>query len=297
MTPRHKLLGILIAAVWGFNFVVIRLGLESFPPLLLAALRFSVAATAIFIVPKPPLSWRWFILVGMVWFTGQFAFLFVGMRVGMPAGLASVLMQTQVVLTVLLAAGLLGERIVPWQIVGIAVAIGGLGIIGSTVTDATHDITITGLACVAARATSWALGNILVRRSGKVDMLAFVTWLCLVPPLPLLALSAFYEGHDVIQASLRHPAWQGVGAVFFLGFVATTAGFAGWGHLIKQYGAAATAPFALLVPVFGAFSAWFFLGETFNVVRLAGMALIVAGVAVVLLASRRRSMSLASQTN
>jgi O-acetylserine/cysteine efflux transporter len=295
MTLRDKLLGILIAAVWGFNFIVIRLGLESFPPLLLAALRFSVAATAIFIVPRPPLPWRWLVLVGMVWFTGQFAFLFVGMQVGMPAGLASVLMQTQVILTVLLAAGLLSERIVPWQMLGIGVAFGGLGVIGSTVSDAAHDITIAGLACIAAGATSWAFGNILVRRSGKVDMLAFVTWLCLVPPLPLLALSAFYEGKDAILASLQHPAWHGIGAVFFLGFIATTACFGGWGHLIKQYGASATAPFALLVPVFGALSAWFFLGETFSTVRLTGMALIVIGVAITLLASRRRPAPSASQ--
>lgn len=294
MALRDKVLGVLIAAVWGFNFIIIRIGLQSFPPLLLAALRFSVAATAIVIVSRPPLPWRWLVLVGMIWFTGQFAFLFVGMQVGMPAGLASVLMQTQVILTVLLA-GLLGEHILPWQIAGISVAFGGLAVIGWTVTDAAHDITIAGLACIAAGATSWAFGNILVRRSGKVDMLALVTWLCLVPPLPLLFLSVRYEGQDAILPALRHPAWQGIGAVFFLGFVATTACFAGWGQLIKQYGAAATAPFALLVPVFGALSAWIFLGETFNLTRLTGMALIVIGVAAVIL-SPRHSIASANQS-
>ncbi|MDG4877251.1 DMT family transporter [Mesorhizobium sp. WSM4935] len=162
-------------------------------------------------------------------------------------------------------------------------------------TDAAHDITIAGLACIAAGATSWTFGNILVRRSGKVDMLALVTWLCLVPPLPLLFLSVLYEGQDAILPALRHPAWQGIGAVFFLGFVATTACFAGWGQLIKQYGAAATAPFALLVPVFGALSAWIFLGETFNLTRLTGMALIVIGVAAVIL-SPRHSIASANQS-
>lgn len=289
MLPRHKLLGILIAAIWGFNFVVIRWGLESFPPLLLAALRFTVAASAIVILPKPPLPWRWMVLTGMVWFTGQFGLLFVGMRVGMPAGLASVLMQSQVVLTILFAAAILGERITSRQSIGIAVALTGLGIIGYTVTDASHDITVAGLVCIMAGATSWACGNILVRRSGKVDMLAFVTWLCLIPPLPLLGLSLIFEGPQAIAASFQHPAWLGIGAVFFLGFVATTLCFAGWGHLMKLYGAAAVSPFALLVPVFGAVSAWYFLGETFNSTRLAGMALIVAGIGIILLAARHKA--------
>ena len=284
-------LGVVITAIWGFSFVVIRWGLDSFPPLLLAALRFAAAATAIAVLPKPALPWRWLVLVGMIWFTGQFGFLFVGMRIGMPAGLASVLLQSQAILTVLLAAVLLGERVSLPHLAGIAVAVAGLVTIGATVTDAAHDITYAGLACIAAGAASWAFGNILVRRSGQVDMLAFVTWVSLVPPLPLAALSLIYDG-QAAWTSLAHPHLAGVLAVLFLGFVATTAGFGGWGHLIKLYGAAAVSPFALLVPVFGASAAWLFLGETFSTVRLAGMALILAGIGIVLWASRRRALAL-----
>jgi len=284
-------LGVVITAIWGFSFVVIRWGLDSFPPLLLAALRFAAAATAILVLPKPALPWRWLVFVGMIWFTGQFGFLFVGMRIGMPAGLASVLFQSQAILTVLLAAGFLGERISPRHLVGMAVAVAGLATIGATVTDAAHDITYAGLACIAAGATCWACGNILVRRSGQVDMLAFVTWLSLVPPLPLAALSLIYDGQSAWTA-LTHPHIAGLAAVLFLGFVATTGGFGGWGHLIKLYGAAAVSPFALLVPVFGASFAWLFLGETFSAVRLAGMALILAGIGIVLWASRRRALAL-----
>jgi O-acetylserine/cysteine efflux transporter len=289
-------LGVLITAIWGFSFVVIRWGLDSFPPLLLAALRFGAAATAILVLPKPALPWRWLVFVGMIWFTGQFGFLFVGMRIGMPAGLASVLFQSQAILTVLLAAGFLGERISSRHLAGMAVAVAGLVTIGATVTDAAHDITYPGLACIAAGATCWAIGNILVRRSGQVDMLAFVTWLSLVPPLPLAALSVLYDGQSAVWTSLAHPHLAGLAAVLFLGFVATTAGFGGWGHLIKLYGAAAVSPFALLVPVFGASFAWFFLGETFNATRLSGMALILAGIAIVLWASRRRPAILPQET-
>jgi O-acetylserine/cysteine efflux transporter len=289
MKPQHIALGAAVAALWGFNFVVIRWGLHSYPPLLLAALRFAVAALGVFALPKPELSWRWLVMVGMVWFTFQFGLLFVGMQVGMPAGLASVLMQTQSILTVLFAAVFLGERISASQMSGMIVALLGLTLIGFTITGSPHDMTIGGLACILAAATCWAIGNILVKRSGQVDMLAFVTWLCLVPPLPLFALSLIYETPSVVWSSLAHPQWSGLAAVLFLAFAATTAGYGAWSYLIKLYGAANVSPFALLVPIFGALSAWAILDEPVSLIRLIGMAVVVGGIGIVVIASTRKS--------
>jgi hypothetical protein len=117
-----------------------------------------------------------------------------------------------------------------------AVAAAGIASIALTALDGAHDLTFFGLGCVLAAATSWAAGNVLVRRSGKADMLAFVTWLSLVPPLPLFGLSIALEGPARVLASLAHPTWLGVAAVLFIGLAATNGGFAGGGHLIKLYG-------------------------------------------------------------
>ena len=194
MKYRHNLLAVAVTAIWGFNFVVIRWGLESFPPLFLVALRFAVAASAAAFLPRPALSWKRIIFVGMVWFTAQFSLLFVGMQVGMTAGLASVLMQSQAFLTVVLAVVFLGETASLQQMAGTVVAAAGLAVIAMTVTGSPDDVTLLGLACIMAASTCWAVGNVIVRRTANVDMLAFVTWLSLVPPLSLLLLSLVFEG-------------------------------------------------------------------------------------------------------
>jgi O-acetylserine/cysteine efflux transporter len=283
MTLRDKLLGILIAAVWGFNFIVIRLGLESFPPLLLAALRFSIAATAIFIVPRPPLPWRWLVLVGMVWFTGQFAFLFVGMQVGMPAGLASVLMQTQALFTIAFAVPLLHERIGALQAGGVLLAVAGLTLVASGLDGGA---TVPGFLLVLGAAAGWGAGNICLRAAKPDDPLRFMTWICLVPPLPLLALSLAAEGPAQIGAALSGLDLGGLGAVAYIAFVATTMGWAAWASLLRRYPAAVVAPFSMLVPIFGLASAALLLGEPITLRRVLATALVVGGVMITLRASR-----------
>lgn len=183
----------------------------------------------------------------------------------------------------------LGETASLQQMAGTVVAAAGLTVIAMSVTGSLDDVTLLGLACVMAGTICWAVGNIIVRRTANVDMLGFVTWLSLAPPLPLLLLSLVFEGEGAILSSLANFRWWGAGILLFLGFGATTAGFGGWGHLIKLYGAAAVSPFALLVPIFGAISSWLILGETFGPARLSGMALIILGLVVLLSAMRPRS--------
>jgi O-acetylserine/cysteine efflux transporter len=284
--PGHILLATLAAAIWGFNFVVIRWGLGTYPPLLLAALRFAVAALPALWLPRPGLSWGQLVLIGSVWFLGQFAFLFTGMRVGMPPGLASVVMQAQAFLTILLAAWALNERPGGRQILGVIVATGGLLAIGSTATGSGSDMTTAGLALVLAGATSWALGNVLLRRAGRLDMLAAVVWLSLIPPLPLVFLSLAIDGPDVIAAALAQWDWSGLGSVLYLGLLATVVGFGIWGQLLKLYPAGLVAPFSLLVPVFGVLSSALVFGERFGPARLLGMGLVVLGLAVLALPGR-----------
>jgi O-acetylserine/cysteine efflux transporter len=283
MPLKQIALAVLVTAIWGFNFVVIRLGIGTVPPLLLATLRFVVAATPALFLPRPNVPASKMLAIGMTWFVGQFAFLFPAMKLGMPPGLASVTLQSQAFATILIAAVALGERPRPRQIAGALVAAVGLIVIASTV-DA--DFTWIGLGLTLAGATSWAIGNVLLRALGKVDMFALVIWLCLVPILPLFALSLAIEGWPAIAQAMTHLSPASIASVLYLAFPTTIFGFGVWAFLLNRYPASTVAPFSLLVPLFGASSAYVVLGEQTSARRLAGMALIVFGLAVIVLPMR-----------
>lgn len=276
-------MAVAVAAIWGFNFVAIRWGLDDFPPILLAALRFAVAALPALVVPRPKVSLARLIAVGTAWFVAQFALLFISMQVGMPPGLASVLMQSQVFFTVLFAAVALGERPHPRHLAGMAVAACGVLAIGATVTGQGSDMTWLGLGLVLTASACWAVGNILMRGMGPVDFLPVIVWLSVVGPLPLLIVSLAIEGPGAIAGSLVNWTWPGVLSTVFQGAVATLGGYGMWSYLLRRYPASLVAPYSLLVPVFGILSAVVVFGEQFGPLRLIGVGLILAGVAIVAL--------------
>ncbi len=281
MRPIHIFGAILVALIWGVNFTIIRVGLGSFPPLLLVALRFVVAALPVFILPRPAVSWGRLIAIGATLFLGQYAFLFTGMSLGLPAGLASVLLQSQAFLTILMAALVLREKPTQRQIIGTVVSLLGLTTIATTVGGA--DFTLIGLVFCFASALSWACGNVLIRGVGKADMLAFVSWLSLLQPIPLFILSLLFEGPGAIYYAMEAMNWAGISAVIYIGLLSTTVAFAIWSRLLSLYSAANVVPFSLLVPVFGTTSAAVFLGETFNFTKLIGMGLVLFGLVIIAL--------------
>ncbi|SOC83339.1 O-acetylserine/cysteine efflux transporter [Ensifer adhaerens] len=278
MRPREILLALFVVVAWGVNFVIIEIGLGTMPPLLLAALRFAVAALPAVFIPRPAVPWPRFIFIGLVLFTGQFALLFISMKVGMPAGLASVVIQSQAFLTGPIAALVLGEKISPRQIGGTVIAFLGLAAIATTAGGG--GVTLIGLLLSLGAALCWAIGNVALRGAGKVDMFAMVTWLSIVPPLPLLALSFLFEGPQAIETAFLHMGWAGIGAVAYIAIVSTNIGYGIWAYLLKLYPAAEVAPFSLLVPIVGILSAALLLGEQFGAVRLAGMVLVFVGLIV-----------------
>lgn len=280
MKPKHLFLALIVAAIWGFNFVAIKIALVSFPPLFLVVLRFAFAALLIAILPRPPVPWRQLVLVSVLLFLGQYALLFPAMAYGMPPGLASIVIQIQAFFTILIAALFLRERPTARQLLGAFTAGVGLLIIGVNLG---VDVTVLGLGLSIASAVSWAFGNVLLRRVGQVDMLPLIAWLSLIPPLPLLGISLIMEGPTALITAIHSVTWLTSGAVLYIAFISTVVGFAIWGHLLKMYPAGTVAPFALLVPIFGAGSSALVLGERFGAVRLIGMALIMAGLAIIAL--------------
>lgn len=283
MRSRHVLLATLVAACWGFNFVPIHWALEDLPPLLTAALRFVLAAVpAVFFVRRPPVPARWLMLVGVPLGVGQFGLLFIGMRMGMPAGLASVVLQVQAVFTALFAGLLLRERLNVRQVAGMAVAFGGVALLG--VAQAEGGSPVGAFLVCLVGAASWGLANVAMRRmnqhaTGSVDAFGFMVWTSLVPPLPLLALSLIFEGPGAVPAAARDLTPTGAASMAFIAYASTLFGFGVWGWLMRRYEASTVAMYSLLVPPFGLLSAALLLDERVTPVRLAGAGLIIAGVA------------------
>ena len=286
MRWQHVVLGFLITAIWGFNFVVLKVALVEVPPILLTAIRFILSCLPVLFLPRPKgMTWRALLIVGATSFLGQYVFLFVAMAQGMPAGLSSVTLQLQVFVTILFSILFLGERPKLQQYLGGAVALLGLGTIASTVGTGTA-IPALAMVFIVLSAVTWAFGNLTVRQAGPdggFGTLAGVCWASLVPPLPALAIAFAFEGPDRIFTSLTHLHPITMAAIAYTVVLSTWFSFAVWGKLLSSYPAGTAAPFALMVPVFGGLSGYLMLGETLTPLRLMGSLMIFAGLAVNLL--------------
>ncbi|HBZ92164.1 MULTISPECIES: EamA family transporter [unclassified Pseudomonas] len=278
MTPKDLLLALLVIVVWGLNFVVIKVGLHGMPPMLMGALRFLLAAfPAILFVRRPQVPLRWMLAYGMTISLGQFAFLFYAMYVGMPAGLASLVLQSQAFFTLFFAALFLGERLRGSNLFGLLVAASGLVLIGLQGGQA---MTLAGFALTIAAASMWALGNVVTRKLGKVNLVGLVVWGSLVPPLPFLALSLWLEGSELISQSLLTLGLDSLLVLAYLAFGATILGYGLWSRLLSRYPASQVAPFSLLVPVVGISSSASLLGERLAGLQMVGAGLVMAGLLI-----------------
>lgn len=292
MSVSHVLQALLVVLIWGVNFVVIRWGLNEVPPFLLAAARFSlVVFPAIFFIKKPNVPWRWLIAYG--WFNsfGQFALLFWAMKVGMPAGLASVVHQAQVFFTLIFSVLILQQRTQVTQWLGLMIAVLGLALIayGKNVGSAAGmQMTTVGLLLNLLGAASWAMGNVVVsamRRAGiQPEPFGLVIWSSLIPILPFLLISGLFERH--VYPDWQAISWHSIVSALYLAWAATLLGYGLWSRLLSQYEPNRVAPFTLLVPVVGLLTAWLVLGERLNQWQLWGSACLLIGLAVNVLGLR-----------
>jgi O-acetylserine/cysteine efflux transporter len=280
MKPADAVLAVLTSVIWGLAFVATKLALESFSPPQLTALRFLIACLPALLLPRPRIGWPLLFLIGLTLFTGQFLLLFFAFTNGLPPGVASVTQQMQAFFTVGLAAVFLGDVPTVRQGAGMAVALVGLILIGLTVDG---ELSVLGLSLALGGALSWAVGNVLVKRTGDTPMFALVAWLSLVPPIPALLVAALYDQHPFLISQLRAASWTSLAAAIYLGAIATTLAYAMWGRLLARYSTALVAPFALIAPCVGVTGSALVFGEVFGVVRSVGMLLILAGLAVVVL--------------
>jgi O-acetylserine/cysteine efflux transporter len=286
MRWQHFVLGLLVMAIWGFNFVVLKVALIGVPPLLLTAIRFTLSCLPVLFLTRPKgMTWKALLIVGLTSFLGQYVFLFVAMGKGMPAGLSSVTLQLQVFVTILFSILLLGERPKLKQYLGGAIALAGLVTIAATVGRGSS-IPAIAMVFIVIAACTWAYGNFTVKKAGPdagFGTLAGVCWASIVPPLPALVLSLIFEGPIRIHDAFAQVQPITIAAVVYTVVLSTWLGFIIWGKLLSSYPAGTAAPFALLVPVFGGLSSYFMLGETLTPPRLIGSALIFSGLVIILL--------------
>ncbi|MFC1409654.1 EamA family transporter [Streptacidiphilus sp. N1-12] len=281
MPPRHLALAVAVAAVWGVNFTVIDIGLAHFPPLFFSALRFLVAAVpAVFFVGPPRVAWRWVLAVGVVLGVVKFGLLFIGMRAGMPAGLSSLVLQSQAVFTAVFAALLLGERVRGRRLLGLGIGVAGIAVaaLDQAGSGAGGSGPMGAFALVVAAAVAWGLSNVITRRAAPPDVFRWMVWVSVVPPLPLLGLSLLFEGGHADLAALRSLDLAGVGSLLYVAWISTLFGFGAWGYLMRHHAASVVAPFSLLVPVFGMSSAWLLLDEPITPLAGGAALLVIAGI-------------------
>jgi O-acetylserine/cysteine efflux transporter len=278
LSLRDALIAIAVMAVWGSNFVVIKVGLNHLPPLLFASLRFTFALLpAVFFLKRPAVPWRRLAAYGMLIGAGQFGVLYIAMTHFISPGLASLVVQTQVFFTIGLAIWLSGERVRGFQIAALLLATAGIGVI---LWHADKTTTPLGLALTLLAALSWAGGNLVARSTPGVNMLSYVVWSSLFAVPPLFVASLIFEGWPAIVRGLTHAglttwaavAWQSVGNSLF--------GYAAWGWLLARYQAATVAPMSLLVPVFGMTAAAFLLAEPLPAWKLIAAGLVMGGLAI-----------------
>jgi O-acetylserine/cysteine efflux transporter len=275
-------LAAVVATIWGFNFLVIDWGMHAggstMPPLLFAAIRFAaVVFPAILVVPRPAAPWRVVLAVGAFMSLGQFGFLYVAMDAGLPPGLAALVLQAQIIFTVLIAAGALRELPSGAQVAGVVV--GSLGLAVVAVGRGGH-VTALALGLCLLGALSWGIGNVVSRGSGVRGGLSLTVWSAVVVPVPLLALSLLVDGPSDVRHAVVSVSWQAAVSTLYTAGLASLVGYGAFNTLLSRNPSSSVVPWVLLAPVVAMASAWLLLDQRPNPAEGLGGLLMVLGLLV-----------------
>lgn len=276
------IMGLIVVIIWGLNFMFIKLGLKQMPPLLLGSLRFLVASfPIIFFLSRPQIAWRWLVALGLTINVGQFAFLFLGMKLGMPAGLASLILQAQAFFTLAAAVKFLDEKWHWNHLVGLILAGTGMAVIGY---QQNANITALGFWLTLAAAASWGIGNVIMRKATNgiplFSMLSLIVWIGAISIVPLAVLSWFIEGPSAWKSAFSSVSWTTTISIAYIAYLSTLIGYGLWGKLLSKYPASVVSPLGLLVPVVGMSSASLLLKETLLFWQISGASLVMLGLVI-----------------
>lgn len=284
MPFKHILLAILVTAVWGGNFIFVKLGVHEIPPLFLCAVRFFLASIpAIFFIRWPVASFKMVALYGLVMFALQFSLVFTGMAAGMTSGMASLLGQTSIFFSIIFAAIFFREIPTIWQLLGALLSFSGIALAALHIDS---NMTLAGFLLIIAGASAWGLGTLITKKLGHVNMISLVVWGSFISFPPLLILSLLTEGTEKIIYSIHHFSWLGLVSLLYIVYMSTWVGYGIWGWLLSRYLVIAVVPFTLLVPIFAMLGSMLFLGESFESWKITVSGLVIAGLCINLLVPR-----------
>lgn len=287
MKPADICIAVLVAVTWGFGFIASRLVLNELSPELMTTLRFTIAALPCLFLRKPGVSWPVLIAISFSLFLGQFLAQAYGIAHGVPVGLSSVIVQSQALFTIALAAAIFREVPTAMQGVGIAISTAGLLMICGTVG---YDFSVGAFATMMISPVAFAVGNLSLRKASGAPMYDLFAWLCLTAAVPLWVITLAINGPAPTWQELTHASPTALVCMLFLGGITTSVAYWLWGRLLRDYPAAQVVPFALLVPFVGSAASSIAFGETFGPLRLAGMITVIVGIAVMLLARRPQAL-------
>lgn len=280
----HLFLIFLLILVWGLNFVVIKVGLDGFPPLFLACARFFLASIpAIFFFKRPEAPFLRVALYGFVIFVLQFSLFFMGMHFGVPPGLTSILLQAQVFFSFFLAVVFFHEKIRFWNIAGALISFSGIVYAGM---NGSGNFSLIGFFLLIGGAAFWGAGSAISKSLGKVNTLSLVVWGSTIAWPFLLIFSLLFEGPEAIKKSFENLSWLPCGAVMYLAYLATLFGYGLWSWLLHHYPLSTVAPFTLMTPVVALFSSILLLGEPLELWKIEVAMLVLAGLSVNFLGHR-----------
>ncbi|UNM06014.1 MAG: EamA family transporter [Holosporaceae bacterium] len=278
MHIKHIALALTVALLWGANFTVMKVGMGTISPLIFSALRSLIILPLLFFIPRPKISWRTLLLIGLLIGTFKLPLMLLAISLGVATGLTSLIVQVQAFFTVVFAWAVFNQQPSLTNWVGMAVSMLGIGLISIQIDGSAS---MSGLIVIIISAIFWAISNIVIQKKClHVDMLSLTIWINIVPPIPLLFLSYYIYGHEEFAQSFSTFTLTSFWALLYAGFCAGLLGYTIWGHLLKKYPAAIVAPFSLLVPVFGISFAYYAINEMLTPTSILGSLLVIFGLIV-----------------
>ncbi len=278
MSLKHIILALLVALAWGCNFVAVKTAFVDIPPFLFLTIRFLACSLPLLaFVPRPKVSWKYLLGISMFQWIAHFSLLFVALYLGMPGGLASMVLQSQILFTLIFSSLWLKSRISPIQLLGVLVALVGIGLIGLQTGNSGN---LIAFVLLIGSAATISVANVMYKKIGQVNMLSLVVWSSLIPPLPMFALSLYFEGWPEIVQSCTCISWSSIIAICYTSVVSTLFGLSAWAYLMSRNNPSHVVPFALLIPIFGIGSTAWFLGETLTTATIVACAIVMLGLCI-----------------
>lgn len=282
MSFTARMLVITVALIWGFNFVIIRWGIEDVDPMMMTVLRFIFTSVPlVFFIKRPTIKLSVLATYGICFGAGIWGLVNLSIALGMPSGMASLLLQSSAFFTILVALVLFKEKLPVAKSLGIGLAFVGFALVliyrGSSVP-------IAGVFLVLLAAVFWTICNVIIKLHKPKNVVSFIVWSSLFVPLPILFFSFAQDYYMTGAADLEHliqmPSAKAWVSILFQSYVTTLFGYGVWTWAIGKHGLANVAPFSLLVPVAGLFFGWLFYSETLSTIAIVGSALILLGLAL-----------------